>query len=60
MLRRHFGVNFQVGYQLKQIRFPYYIYDFYDEDYDDNYVESTRTTASDWRHSITFGFGLVF
>jgi hypothetical protein len=60
MLRRHFGVNFQIGYQLKQIRFPYYIYDFYDEVYDDNYVESTRTTASDWRHSITFGFGLVF
>jgi hypothetical protein len=59
MFRRHFGVNLQIGYQLKQMRFPF-LEGWYDDnaaydDYVDNY-----TTVSNWRHSITFGIGLVF
>lgn len=52
MFRKHFGLDFRIGYNLTQIR------------YDVNYYEGDRIgsseSSSNIRHSISAGFGLVF
>jgi hypothetical protein len=64
MFRKHFGINLQIGYNLKQFRLPvnyYYDYDYYDYNSGDDYVTYPEFThMSLWRHSLSFGFGLVF
>lgn len=55
MLRRHFGLNFQLGYNLKEFAgVDTYVY----------YPSSEQFVflgkKSTFRHSISFGFGLVF
>lgn len=47
MFRRHFGLNFQVGYNLKEFRDVYY-------DADGSW------SGNSIRHSLSLGFGLVF
>lgn len=47
MFRRHFGLNFQVGYNLKEFRDVY-------SDADGN------LSGNSIRHSLSLGFGLVF
>lgn len=53
MLKRHFGFNFRLGYNLQQFAdLP--IYDFTQEE------AKLLDRRSLWRHSLQFGFGLVF
>ena len=49
MFRKHFGLNFQFGYNFKQFRANMH-------DYDSDYYKK----FSIYRNSLTFGFGLVF
>lgn len=52
MFRQHFGLNFQIGYNLKQFR---------DEViWVDEQLNFTHGNYSQWRHSISFGFGFIF
>ena len=46
MFRKHFGLNFQFGYNLKQFKIPYYYP-----------VPKDRSSI---RHSLSFGFGFIF
>jgi hypothetical protein len=48
MLRRHFGLKAQVGYNLKQFRMEYWT------------SELAPVTVSQWRHSLSLSVGLVF
>jgi hypothetical protein len=52
MFSRHFGINFKAGYNLKQFRTPWYT-----ENTEGTWDKSRRSI---WRHSLEFGFGLVF
>lgn len=55
MFRKHFGVNLQLGYNLKQFGgIPSYEVDLVNGEF--NYIGK----KSSIRHSVSFGFGLVF
>lgn len=55
MLRKHFGLNFQIGYNLKEFGgIPLYQVDFYSGEI--HYAGK----KSSIRHSLSFGFGLMF
>lgn len=55
MFRKHFGLNFQLGYNLKEFGgIPSYEVDFVNGEF--NYVGK----KSSIRHSVSFGIGLVF
>jgi hypothetical protein len=56
MFYKHFGINLQIAYNLKQFRFP--TLDYIVDDY--VYYEPTLIKISQWRHSLSFGVGLVF
>ncbi|MDR0746031.1 MAG: hypothetical protein LBF17_06020 [Mediterranea sp.] len=52
MFRRHFGMNFQFGYNLKQLKGEVL---FIDD------KEKMKTSDySQWRHSLAFGVGFIF
>lgn len=52
MFSRHFGINFKAGYNVKQFRQLLYT----------NNPDMSRdeSKCNAWRHSLEFGFGLVF
>lgn len=55
MFRRHFGLNFQLGYNLKEFGgIPSYEVDLTNGEF--NYIGEKNSI----RHSISFGIGLVF
>lgn len=55
MFRKHFGLNFQLGYNLKEFgKIPSYEINFPNGEV--NYVGE----KSSIRHSVSFGIGLVF
>lgn len=58
MFRRHFGLNFQIGYHMKQFGTRVYEGPFYDEDY--GYLTNYLGVKPMWSHGLTFGVGLVF
>lgn len=54
MLAKHFGLNIQIGYNLKRFtNIPVY-------SYDDKSGEETLNEESSTRHSLSFGIGLTF
>jgi hypothetical protein len=53
MFKKHFGLNFQFGYNLKQFRRQAYSFDSKTENY-------TTLKWNQIRHSLTFGIGLIF
>lgn len=57
MFRRHFGLNFQIGYNLKEFAgIPSYRYDIDTENITITYLGKIK----DLRHSLSIGIGLVF
>ncbi|MCF2576125.1 hypothetical protein I6E18_08075 [Phocaeicola barnesiae] len=57
MFRKHFGLNFQIGYNLKEFAdIPSYRYDIDSE----NTVITYLGKVKDLRHSLSFGIGMVF
>lgn len=64
MWRRHFGINVQFGYGLKQFRTHYYDAENYSPDiyydYVPTYIELTKRNTDIWRHSLRFSVGLLF
>jgi hypothetical protein len=55
MFRRHFGLNFQIGYNLKEFAdIPFYEYNINTENI------TYLGTINDLRHSLSIGIGLVF
>ena len=57
MFRKHFGLNFQIGYNLKEFAdIPSYRYDIDTE----NIVITYLGKVKDLRHSLSFGIGMVF
>lgn len=52
MFRRHFGMNFQLGYNLKQFEGETLFFDNKEDLHAINY--------SQWRHSLSFGIGFIF
>lgn len=57
MFRRHFGLNFQIGYNLKEFAgIPSYRYDIDTENITITYLGNIK----DLRHSLSIGIGLVF
>jgi hypothetical protein len=56
MFKKHFGLNFHFGYNLKQFNMD--IYNYVLED-DDLYYEKI-TSGTQTRHSLSFGVGLIF
>lgn len=55
MFRRHFGLNFQIGYNLKEFGgIPSYNYNIDTEEI------TYLGTISDLRHSLSVGIGFVF
>ncbi|MDE5662714.1 MAG: hypothetical protein K2I37_01610 [Muribaculaceae bacterium] len=60
MFRKHFGINFQIAYNLNDFRrYRANVESVEHPDYDYYYI-ITAVPASDWRHSLAFGVGLVF
>jgi hypothetical protein len=63
MLKRHFGFNFKIGYNLHQFK-DCTVYSAYEtgKKLEDGSMETAVRTsyASLWRHSIQLGVGLVF
>lgn len=53
MFRKHFGINFMVGYHLQGIRYEAI-------DYSENGVFSTKKANNNYRHSLSFGTGFIF
>ncbi len=63
MLRRHFGLNFKLGYdlhQFKQTKVFLHSSTHSDEQGQHSTTQWSYDEASLWRHSVLFGFGLVF
>lgn len=53
-LTQHFGLNFQIAYDLK--KFGDILYSNYDSNTDQNYLDKTNSI----RHSLSFGIGITF
>lgn len=53
MLRKHFGLELQIGYNLKQFRATKH-------EYAEGGSYQVASKFSAWRNSISFGFGFVF
>lgn len=62
MFRKHFGLNFRIGYNLKQFKnIKTYLYEGgFDEENSIYYLKRTSTTSKTLRHSLQVGFGFVF
>ena len=60
MFKKHFGLNFQLGYNLKQIKdIPFYVFQESannNNEYSITYIGEKNSI----RHSITIGIGLIF
>ena len=56
MFKKHFGLNFHFGYNLKQFNMDIHNYIF-----EDGYIYYEDTTSgTQTRHSLSFGVGLIF
>jgi hypothetical protein len=63
MFKRHFGLNFKLGYGIQQFaRTPVVvsINEKTDQATGNTFIDATYDYRSLWRHSILFGLGLVF
>ena len=60
MFRKHFGLNFQITYNLHEFRgYRTKVYLNYDTEYG-YYYDINRVPAGEWHHMLAFGVGLVF